>query len=148
MTKKLALIAFCFCACFGLVGITYADTYASTTKENTAEQEQEINIDQYLNNGDKSLHDVIYGVSGDTASNKLLKGRPSKPNANRGYFWVTWEGEKFAAHFDNDYYTHRVVVKNSNSSKWYASAWVPKGTRATRRIFQTLTGNKAKWATK
>lgn len=43
MTKKLALIAFCFCACFGLVGITYADTYASTTKENTAEQEQEIN---------------------------------------------------------------------------------------------------------
>ena len=111
-------------------------------------QDYSINLDQYLNNGDKSLHDVIYGVSGDTASNKLLKGRPSKPNANRGYFWVTWEGEKFAAHFDNDYYTHRVVVKNSNSSKWYASAWVPKGTRATRRIFQTLTGNKAKWATK
>ena len=111
-------------------------------------QDYSINLDQYLNNGDKSLHDVIYGVSGDTASNKLLKGRPSKPNANRGYFWVTWEGEKFAAHFDNDYYTHRVVVKNSNSSKWYASAWFPKGTRATRRIFQTLTGNKAKWATK
>lgn len=47
MTKKLALIAFCFCACFGLVGITYADTYASTTKENTAEQEQEINEYSY-----------------------------------------------------------------------------------------------------
>ena len=104
MTRKLAIIAFCFCACFGLVGITYADTYASTTKENTAEQEQEINLDQYLNNGDKSLYDVIYGVSGNTVSNKLLKGRPSKPNANRGYFWVTYEGEKFAAHFDNDYF--------------------------------------------
>lgn len=111
MTRKLAIIAFCFCACFGLVGITYADTYASTTKENTAEQEQEINLDQYLNNGDKSLYDVIYGVSGNTVSNKLLKGRPSKPNANRGYFWVTYEGEKFAAHFDNDYFTHKVSVK-------------------------------------
>lgn len=40
------------------------------------------------------------------------------------------------------------MVKNSNSSKWYTSGWIPKGTRATRRIFQTLTGNKAKWATK
>ena len=112
--------------CFGLVGITYADTYASTTKEDTAEQE--INLDQYLNNGKKSLSDVIYGVSGDTVSNKLLKGRPSKPNANRGYFGVTWEDEKFAAHFDNDYFAHKVSVKNSNSSKWYTSGWVPKGT--------------------
>lgn len=146
MTRKLAVVAFCFCMCFGLVGITYADTYASTTKEST--DEQEINLDQYLNNGKKSLSDVIYGVSSDTVSNKLLKGRPSKPNANRGYFWVTWEGEKFAAHFDNDYFAHKVSVKNSNSSKWYTSGWIPKGTRATRRIFQTLTGNKAKWATK
>ena len=91
-----------------------------------------------LNNGDKSLHDVIYGVSGDTASNKLLKGRPSKPNANRGYFWVTWEGEKFAAHFDNDYYTHRVVVENSNSSKWYASAWVPKRNTSYKKNFSDI----------
>lgn len=105
-------------------------------------------MDQYLNNGDKSLHDVIYGVSGDTATNKLSREATKKQKANRGYFWVTYEGEKFAAHFDNDYFTHKVSVKNANSSKWYTSGWIPKGTRATRRIFQTLTGNKAKWATK
>ena len=36
-------------------------------KRTQLNKEQEINLDQYLNNGDKSLHDVIYGVSSDTA---------------------------------------------------------------------------------
>lgn len=92
---------------------------------------------------------VIYGVkNNDTGIQGMLRSRPKKPNARKGYFWVEWEGEKVHAFFDNNYYAHRVALKNSNSKKYYYSSWARKGERAHRWIYSTLSGNKAVWGTR
>lgn len=143
MRKKLFIITLTLCSCFCIAGIgVFADTSDN-------EVEQEINLDKYIQGSKPSTSQVIYGVKNDNTGNKtMLRSKPKKPNARKGYFWVEWEGEKFHAFFDNNYYQHRVALKNSNSSKYYRSSWVGKGQRAHRGIYSTLTGNKAKWSTR
>ena len=143
MKKKLFITPLILCTCFCVTGIgVFANTFNNDT-------EQEINLDEYMQGSKPSTSQIIYGVKKDASDKQsMLRSRPKKPNARKGYFWVEWEPEKLHGYFDNNYYQHRVSLKNSNSSKYYSSSWTVKGKRAHKWIYSTLTGNKAKWSTR
>lgn len=143
MRKRIFIAALSLCFCFCITGISvFADAVNNDT-------EQEINLDEYMQGTKPASSQLIYGVKNDnTDKQSMLRSKPKKPNARKGYFWVEWEPEKVHAYFDNSYYQHRVALKNSNSSKYYYSSWANKGKRAHKWIYSTLTGNKAVWGTR
>ena len=106
-----------------------------------------INLDPFLQKySDSKQPVVIYGVTPSQGSDAGLKsGKPSSPNADGGYFWVSWGFEKHYALFDHATKVHRTSAGNANGI--VQGDWVPAGIRASTWCYTTGWGNTAYWST-